>query len=146
MLDEKDWQIIEELQKDSRQSTADIARKTKIPRVTVHDRIQKMKKSGAIAKFTVSLDGKKIGKPTVAFVMVKALPNQEADQQKLAHNITRIPDVIEAYTLAGEWDLLVKIRAKSIEDAGSVVVSKIRQVKGVERTFTLAAFSELKSD
>jgi Lrp/AsnC family leucine-responsive transcriptional regulator len=145
MLDEKDWQIIEELQKDSRQSTADISRKTRIPRVTVHDRIQKMKKFGAISRFTVALDGKKIGKPTIAFVMVKSLPNQQADQHKVASDIARISDVMEAYTLAGEWDLLVKIRAKSIEDAGSVVVSRIRQVKGVERTLTLATFSELKS-
>lgn len=144
MLDEKDWQIIEELQKDSRQSTADISRKTRIPRVTVHDRIQKMKKSGAISRFTVALDGKKIGKPTVAFVLVKALPNQQADQQKLAQDLSRLADVMEAYTLSGEWDFLLKIRAANIEEAGQVVVSRIRQVKGVERTFTLATFSELK--
>jgi len=144
MLDEKDWKIIEELQEDSRQSTVDIARKTRIPRVTVHDRIHKMKKSGVIGKFTITLDGTKIGKPTVVFVMVRALPNQQADQQKVAQAIAKLPEVLEAYAVAGEWDFLVKIRSGSIETAGSVVVSKIRQVTGVERTFTLPTFSTLK--
>jgi len=146
MLDEKDWKIIEELLGDSRQSTADISRKTRIPRVTVHDRIQKMKKTGVINKFTIKLDGKKIGKPTVVFVMVRAMPNQQADQQKVAQAIAKLPEVLEAYAVAGEWDFLVKIRADSIESAGNVVVSKIRQVSGVERTFTLPTFAKLKDE
>jgi DNA-binding Lrp family transcriptional regulator len=146
MIDEKDWLILSELKKDSRQSTADIARKTRIPRVTVHDRIGKMKASGAISRFTVKLDGAKTGKPTVGFVLVRALPNQQADQQKVAQDLAKLPDVVEAYRISGEWDFLVKVRAKSIEDVGDMVINGIREVRGVERTFVLTVFTELKSE
>jgi len=146
MLDEKDLKILEELKTDARQSTADISRKTKIPRVTVHERIQKLRKIGVIEKFTVKLSGQKIGMPTVAFVMVKALPNVQADQNKLAQDIARIPEVLEAYSITGEWDFILKIRAENIEEIGRIVVNRVRQVKGVERTFTISTFSELKSE
>ncbi|MCK5259078.1 MAG: winged helix-turn-helix transcriptional regulator [Thermoplasmatales archaeon] len=42
MLDEKDECILAELKKNSRNSTKNIASNVKIPRITVHSRIQKM--------------------------------------------------------------------------------------------------------
>ncbi len=42
MLDEKDEYILAELKKNSRNSTKNIALNVKIPRITVHSRIQKM--------------------------------------------------------------------------------------------------------
>ena len=70
MIDEKDKKILKELKKNSRNSTKNIAKNIQIPRVTVHDRIQKMQEKGIIKKFSVNLDYKKIGFPTEVFVFV----------------------------------------------------------------------------
>ena len=64
MIVEKDKKILKELKKNSRNTTKQISSILKIPRVTVHDRIKKMKEKGIIKKFTVSIDYKKIGLPT----------------------------------------------------------------------------------
>ena len=61
MIDEKDKIILDELKKNSRQSTKALASKINIPRVTVHDRIQKMIQHGIIQSFNVNIDYKKIG-------------------------------------------------------------------------------------
>jgi len=58
MLDEKDETILEELRKSGRDSTADISRRTGIPRVTVHERIKRMQEKGIIKK----KNGEKINK------------------------------------------------------------------------------------
>ena len=56
MLDKKDEMILSELKKNARKSTKAIATSVKIPRVTVHDRIQKMLEKGIIESCTIKLD------------------------------------------------------------------------------------------
>lgn len=144
IMDEKDEAILEELARDGRQSTALIARKTRIPRVTVHDRLIKLRKSGVIKKFTVSLDYAKLGLPTTAFVFVSYEPSVKHDQHELARKIAALPGVYAVDIISGEWDLLLKVRARTIEDVGVLIVDKIRKIPGVYKTYTMACFETVK--
>ncbi|NYZ78681.1 Lrp/AsnC family transcriptional regulator [Candidatus Micrarchaeota archaeon] len=146
MLDEKDELIVEELRKDSRMSTVDIARKTGLPRVTVHERIRKLKEKGVIKRFTVVLDNSKVGRPTTAFVLVSYDPHQEVTQRKLAEKLAKLDGVYEVHILAGEWDLLLKVRADSVEGVGKLVVDKLREIGGIGKTVTLTCFSSVKEE
>jgi len=146
MLDEKDLEIIAALRKDARASTADIARVTKIPRVTVHERIKKLREKGVIKSFTVVTDYSKLGKPATAFVLVSYEPHQNITQRKLAEKLTKLNGIYEVHILAGEWDLLLKVRGESIEDIGKLVVDRLREVDGIGRTVTLACFTSLKEE
>ncbi|MFE3845309.1 Lrp/AsnC family transcriptional regulator [Thermoplasmatota archaeon] len=60
--------------------------------------------------------------------------------------IARLPGVYEVYMVTGKYDLLVKIRGKSIEDIGKIVIDRIRVLKGVSQTFTSACFETIKED
>jgi Lrp/AsnC family leucine-responsive transcriptional regulator len=146
MPDEKDELILDELKKDARMSTADIARRTGLPRVTVHERIRKLKEKGVIKHFTVIVDYAKMGKPATAFVLVSYDPHQEVTQRKLAERLAKLDEVYEVHILAGEWDLLLKVREDSIEGIGKLVVDKLREIGGIGRTVTLACFSSVKEE
>ena len=146
MLDEKDELILEELRKDARMSTVDIARKTGLPRVTIHERIRKLKEKGVIKRFTVMLDHSKTGRPTTAFVLVSYDPHQEVTQRKLAEKLAKLEEVYEVHILAGEWDLLLKVRGESVEGIGKLVVDKLREIGGIDKTVTLTCFSSVKEE
>jgi len=146
MFDEKDIVILNELKKNSRNSTKNIAANVNIPRVTVHDRIEKMMKNGIIKSFNVSINYKKIGFPTEVFVFVSFLPNVDISQRELAKHIAKLPDISEVHIISGEYDLLLKVRGKSLEDVGKLVVDKLRKFKGVGRTLTLACFETIKEE
>lgn len=146
MLDKKDQIILEELKKNSRNSTKNIASNIKIPRVTVHDRIQKMIKNGIIKSFNVNIDYKKIGLSTEVFIFVSFLPNADISQKELAKRISKIPGISEVHIISGEYDLILKARGKSLEEIGELVVDKLRKFKGVGRTLTFACFETIKED
>ena len=146
MLDEKDELILEELKKDARMSTVDIARKTGLPRVTVHERIRKLKEKGVIKHFTTLLDYGKIGTSTTAFVLVSYDPHQQVTQRKLAEKLAKLDGVYEVHILAGEWDLLLKVRGDSVEGIGRLVVDRLREIEGIGRTVTLTCFSTVKEE
>lgn len=146
MIDKKDEIILTELKKNARNSTKNIATRVKIPRVTVHDRIQKMIKRGIIKSFNVTIDYKKIGLSTEVFIFVSFLPNPEVSQRQLAKSIAKLPGVSEVHIISGEYDLLLKVRGKSLEEIGKLVIDKLRQLKGVGRTLTCACFETVKEE
>ena len=145
-MDEKDSLILAELAEDGRQSTALIARKTNIPRVTVHDRLNKLKKSGVIKKFTVSLDHAKLGLSVTAFVLLAYEQLPHVDQHEVARRISNIPGVYAVHIISGEWDMLLKIRAGNLEEVGALIVDKIRCIEGVHKTLTMACFETIKEE
>ena len=146
MIDKKDEMILSELKKNARNSTKKIAMNTGIPRVTVHDHIQKMIENGIIKSFNVTIDYKKIGFNTEVFIFVSFLPNHDISQRQLAKSIAKLPGVYEVHIISGEYDLLLKVRGKTLEDIGTLVVDKLRQLKGVGRTLTFASFEKVKEE
>jgi Lrp/AsnC family leucine-responsive transcriptional regulator len=145
-IDGKNARILDELRKDSRQSTADISRRLSIPRVTVHERIMRMREEGIIKRFTVEPDYGLLGKPVKAFVLVGFAQNQKMTQRQLAEEIAKIEQVHEVAILAGDWDLLLKVRAESIEALGKLVVDRIRNLPGIGRTVTMPALATQKEE
>jgi len=146
MFDKKDEIILNELKKNSRKSTKAIATSVKIPRVTVHDRINKMVERGIIKSFNVTIDYKKIGFSSEVFIFVSFLPNPDVSQRELAKRIAKLPGVYEVHIISGEYDLLLKVRENSLEDIGKLVVDKLRQLKGVGKTVTFACFETVKEE
>jgi DNA-binding Lrp family transcriptional regulator len=144
MIDEKDQKIIEELKKNSRNTTKKIASTINIPRVTVHDRIQKMQKNGIIKNFSVNIDYKKIGFPTEVFIFISFQANTDISQRELAKRISKIDGVAEVHIISGEYDLLLKVRGETLEQIGKLVVDKLRAIQGVGRTLTFACFETIK--
>jgi DNA-binding Lrp family transcriptional regulator len=144
MIDKKDEIILTELKKNARNTTKNIGKKVNIPRITVHDRIQKMIKNGIIKSFDVKIDYNKIGIPTEVFIFVSFLPNADISQRELAKRISKFERILEVHIISGEYDLLLKVRGKSLGEIGEIVIDKIRNTKGVGKTLTFACFETVK--
>jgi Lrp/AsnC family leucine-responsive transcriptional regulator len=48
------------------------------------------------------------------------------------------------HIITGDWDLLIKLRAESVEAIGKFVVDKLRLIKGLEKTLTCMVFETVK--
>lgn len=140
-LGEKDLEILGMLQKDGKQSLKEMAKKAGIPITTVYDKIRKFEAEGVIKKYTAVLDGRKLGRPLTAFVFVSIkyhFPDEAKplSQREIARKIAQIPNVQEVHIITGDWDLLLKVKGRDMEDISSFIVDKLRAIKGVDRTFT----------
>jgi len=144
MIDKKDKIILAELKKNARESTKKIATKTEMPRSTIRDRIKKMVNNGVIKSFTIQLGYDKIDLPTTVFVFLSITPNSNIQHRQLASRIAKIPGVYEVYMITGDYDLLIKVRGKSIEDIGKIVIDKFRVLPGVQKSHTSACFEAIK--
>ncbi|MDD1743958.1 MAG: Lrp/AsnC family transcriptional regulator [Methanomassiliicoccales archaeon] len=146
MLDEKDLAILGILKKDSRRSTKAIATELEMPRATVHERIKRMVEKGIIKGFTVKIDHAKMGRPITAFILISFLPEPTISQRNLAQDIAMMDGVQEVHLISGEYDILVKVRGASMESIGSLVIDRIRMLRGVGRTLTCSSFAAVKDE
>ena len=64
--------------------------------------------------------------------------NTDLDSQdSVLENLKQVDGVEEAHALYGVYDLLVKVKASSIDDVKHITKSKIKQVSGVTNSLTL---------
>jgi DNA-binding Lrp family transcriptional regulator len=145
-MDEKDDSILAELKKNARMTTKNIAKKVKMPRVTVYDRIQKMVNKGIIKSFTVIPDYKKIGLTSKVFIFASFLHDADVSQRELAKRIAGLPGIYEVHIISGEYDLLIKARGESLAEIGKLVIDKLRGLNGVGQTLTCACFETIKEE
>ena len=76
------------------------------------------------------------GAIATAIVLIVAEPGAESD---VYHQLKLIPEVVEAMLLFGEYDLYAKLVCDDFGMLGSVVITQIRAIEGVDSTKTLTA-------
>jgi DNA-binding Lrp family transcriptional regulator len=72
-----------------------------------------------------------------AFVLMDAEPARVAD---LAEEVAAVDGVAEAYSVAGQADVVAIVRVRRIEDLAEVVTRRLHGLAGVTATRTLVAF------
>jgi Lrp/AsnC family leucine-responsive transcriptional regulator len=148
-LDEKDLELLDELQKDCRQSLKKIARKLNMCITTVYDRMKKLEREDVIKGYKAILNPEKTDNATTAFIFAKIeyfSPGSEEplSQREIAKKISLIPGVSDVYIIPGDWDLLIKVRGKSVRDLADFVIDRLRMIKGIGRTFTTDVWITVK--
>lgn len=140
MLDKKDILIIEQLKQDSRKPIRDIAKITKIRPSTVHQRITKLKKDKVIEKFTVKLDDKAVNENFIVFMMIKTKPTAMLDSKILNNE-----HVKEVFGVTGEYDLLIKLKFRDVEEFNNYIIS-FRKIPNIISTLTMVVTTKIKEE
>ena len=139
-LDNKDLKIIEQLKGDARLSIREIAKKTGIRPSTVHQRITVLRKEGVIEKFTLKLNNKAIGENFIVLMLVKTKPSVLIDNKTI--NNTHVKEV---FGLTGEYDVMMKLKFKDIEEFNEFVI-KFRKEQQIETTLTMVVTANIKEE
>lgn len=78
-----------------------------------------------------------------AFVLVDVAVDAVPE---VAQQIVAVEGVVEAYSVTGRFDLIVKVRVRRNEDLASVVTAGIDKIDGIENSETLIAFQAYGPD
>ncbi|MDQ7907094.1 Lrp/AsnC family transcriptional regulator [Phytohabitans sp. ZYX-F-186] len=117
-IDDVDQRIIASLVADARASYAEIGARVSLSAPAVKRRVDRLRAAGVIRGFTAVIDPAAVGWTTEAFVELFCAGRTTPAQIAVA--VRRLPEVVGAYTVSGEADALVHLRAADIahlEDA-----------------------------
>lgn len=111
-IDAVDQRIIASLVADARASFAEIGSRVSLSAPAVKRRVDRLRAAGVIRGFTAVVDPAAVGWTTEAFVELFCTGRTTPTQIAIAAR--RHPEVIGAYTVSGEADALVHLRAADI--------------------------------
>ncbi len=110
-FDAKDIRILAELQKNARQTFAELGRKAGLSLPAAAERVRRLEDSGVILGYRAEVDGGKLGYPIAAFVRLRSVPQ---DYARFKHAIAGLPEIVECHHVTGEDSFQLKLVAASI--------------------------------
>jgi DNA-binding Lrp family transcriptional regulator len=141
-MDATDRAIIAALTADARASFAEIGQAVSLSAPAVKRRVDRLRSSGVIQGFTVVIDPASVGWSTEAFVELFCTGRTTPSQLALATR--HFPEVVGAYTVSGEADALVHLRAADIAHLERVL-ERLRAEPFVTSTKSMIVLSRLSS-
>ena len=131
VLDKKDIQLLEILEKNSKSPVQEISEVTGIPASTVHHRIKKLELNNTIKRYTAELNPKVMGRDFSAYVMVNGSPEKYLDSDFFNHKY-----VTEVSAVTGNYDLIIKIQCANLDQFNNFL-QKFREKYGRYLTQTV---------
>jgi Lrp/AsnC family transcriptional regulator for asnA, asnC and gidA len=143
LLDDTNLKIIEILSRDSSTAFVEIAKQLGVSDATVHIRVRRLITAGIISRFTLLVDNNRLGYDHLAFMGINVEPGF-ADV--VVNDLSKIDEVLEVHEMHGRFDLLLKIRAKNLEEMRDIVENKIRKLSHVLETELMTVLKTEKEE
>jgi DNA-binding Lrp family transcriptional regulator len=139
-MDPVDQRIIALLAADARSSYAEIGSKVSLSAPAVKRRVDRLRSSGVIKGFTTVIEPSALGWTTEAFVELFCTGRTTPAQITVATR--RHPEVVGAYTVSGQADALVHLRAADISHLEQAL-ERLRAESFVTSTRSMVVLSRL---
>jgi len=143
-VDELDLALLRALATDARQSQRALARTVEMSPPAVADRLARLERSGAIRGYRVDVDWAALGFPVVVYLAVTAGPGM--DLSEIIRAIRAMPEAQDMSVVTGGLDLLVRLRVRDHAHLRELLLTKIFQINGVQRTETFLSLADVEPD
>ena len=139
-LDELDLQILELLIKDCRTPYLEIARICHVSGGTIHVRMKKMEDMGIIRGSRIVLNLPKLGYDVCCFVGIYV--DKTSSFNRVFDEMSHIKEVVELHLTTGDYSMFAKVVCSNISDLQDLLLNKINNIDGVQRTDTYISLSQ----
>ncbi|AXV83573.1 Lrp/AsnC family transcriptional regulator [Ralstonia syzygii subsp. celebesensis] len=139
-LDDTDRELIGLLRDNARLSIVTLAKKLRVARATVQNRIARLERDGVIVGYTVRL------RPNVDTQRIRAITCIAVEGNRateIRRRLTGHPNVVALHTTNGRWDLVAELRTDTLE-AFDTVLNELRLIDGIANTETSILLSTYK--
>ncbi|GAA4844888.1 Lrp/AsnC family transcriptional regulator [Actinomycetospora corticicola] len=133
-VDDTDHRLLALLREDGRRTFSDMAPRLGLSVAAVKRRVDRLREIGVITGFTVQVDAARLGWAVEAFTEVRYAGSTPVGD--IVSTASTVPEVQAVYTIAGDPDALVQVRARDLADLQRVI-DRLRRAGTITGTKTL---------
>ncbi|GGX42310.1 AsnC family transcriptional regulator [Undibacterium squillarum] len=126
IMDKKDLEILEILQKNASISMAELAESVHLSVTPCWRRVQKMQEEGVIQAQVTLCDPVKLNLGLTVMVALKAARHNETWMQKFISGVRDIPEIVEILRMSGDIDYLLKVHVPDMAGFDQVYKKLVR--------------------
>ncbi|SJM57088.1 Lrp/AsnC family transcriptional regulator [Gulosibacter sp. 10] len=142
-MDRLDYRIIALFTRKPGTSVLSAARELGVARPTIQARLNRMRERGLLLDILPKLAAEPMGFPVQAMMMLQI--DQRVGYAGLHDELLDIPEVIDCSTMAGPWDMLLRVVARSNSDLQRVI-DQIARLDSVSRVSTSIVLRDIARD
>lgn len=143
-MDKKDYQIIQELQKNGRLSNQELAERVNLSPSPCLRRLRNLEKSGVISGYTAIVNQKLYGLPITIFVQIKLDMHNKETSLTFEKSVQEIDEIIDCYMMTGACDYLLRVLIKDLDHYEKFVRNRLHNIPGVASMETAFAYGTVK--
>ena len=143
-LDKKDIAILTLLQENARITVKEISEKIHLSTTPVHDRIKRMEDSGVIKQYVTLLDHSKVNKGLIVICYVSLKEHNKNAGNKFIKAMHELNEVTECYNISGEFDFMLKVICKDMNDYYDFHVNKLSQMENMGHVQSIFVMGVIK--
>ena len=144
-LDQKDLAILKLLQYNARATVKEISDNVNLSTTPVYERIKWMEETGVIKQYATIVDPAKLNKRLMVIVYVSLKQHNKTAGSKFVKAIHEMNEVLECYSISGEFDFMLKI---VVEDMNAYYdfhvnrLSELDNIGNVQSIFVMGVVKE----
>lgn len=143
-MDEKDRQIIRELQRDGRLTNNELAERVNLSPSPCLRRLRNLEKSGVIQGYAALIDQKAYGLPVTVFIRIRLQHHTQEAVQAFETHVGRLEEVLDCYMMTGDSDYLLRVIVESLEAYEDFIRAKIHRIPSIASMDTSFAYGIVK--
>ena len=144
-LDRTDILILRELQKDAKLTTKELAARVNLSPSPVFERQKRLEKEGYIKRYIAVVDPFKAGNGIMVLCNVRLKHHSKEYSQLFSSVIAGIDEVVECFNTSGEYDYMLKIYARNMQDYQNFVLGTLGDLDCIGSLHSIFVIGEVKN-
>lgn len=147
-LDAIDRKILSALIAEGRLTNAELAERVGLSPSPCWTRVRRLEENGTIERYAAVVDHKTLGLHDIVFVEITLQNHDERVLERFGAELARMPEVLEAHLVTGEYDYLVKVAVANTADYERFLRERLYRIEGIRQsrsTFSLRALKKAHS-
>lgn len=143
-FDRYDRILLQALQEQGRASNVELSDKVNLSAPQCYRRVRRLETEGVIRGYAAQVVPAAVGLGVVAFVSLSIDREQVKKVRELEKTIRIFPEILECYTISGDFDYLLKVVAPDLKTFSNFLTDRLMQVPGVAGVRSMICLEEIK--
>lgn len=143
-LDAFDIKILEILQEDASVQQKDVGEKINLSTAAVNRRLKRLKDLAIIESYHAKIKPEALGFQTTIITNIKVINEQFNELDRLRKLFSSYPQIQQSYYVTGEWDFVLIILVKNMQEYSSLAESLFMKNKNILKFNTLVCLRKDK--
>ena len=143
-MDELDKKLVYLLQQDGKQTMKELSSKLGLSITPVYERLRRLEQKKIITGYFAAVDAKKAGFGFEVFLSITMESHKAETLREFQVEISKFPEVMECYHLAGSFDFLLKALVRDMDEYADFVNRKLANMNNIRLVQSLMVLKKVK--
>lgn len=143
-IDQTDNQLIKLLEENSKYGLKELAERVGLTATPVHERIKRLERNGVIEKYTIKVNPEKTGHGLTILCNVQLKSHNAMILEEFESEIVKIKEVVSCYHIAGNYDYLLTLQMKDMDEYGNFVKGKLASIPHIAQVQSSFVMRKIK--